>query len=95
MSIAGNYSAAFCVQLLGERPVYTVKLRHINFGCAASETQKVPRIVWNTVATIIYIVCAIGMVSSVVLETFSNHLSAGRNKLLPIFLNFLPLIGYW
>ena len=34
---------------------------------------------WNTVATIIYIVIAI----------------PGRDKLLTIFSNFLPLIGYW
>ncbi|RDW91817.1 hypothetical protein BP5796_01211 [Coleophoma crateriformis] len=45
----------------------------------ATKAEKIPRIVWNTLATIIYTVIAI----------------AGRNKLLPIFSNFLPLIGYW
>jgi purine-cytosine permease-like protein len=59
--IPGNYSAAFCIQLL------------------APQTQALPRVFWNTIATIVYIVCAI----------------AGRNQLLTIFLNFLPLIGYW
>ena len=59
--IPGNYSAAFCIQLL------------------APQTQSIPRVFWNSLATIVYIVCAI----------------AGRNQLLTIFLNFLPLIGYW
>ncbi|PNS15025.1 Purine-cytosine permease fcyB [Sphaceloma murrayae] len=59
--VPGNYSAAFCAQLL------------------ATKSQRVPRIVWNTICTIIFIVIAI----------------PGRDKLLTIFSNFLPLIGYW
>lgn len=39
----------------------------------------VPRAVWSTVIAIIYTVCAV----------------AGQTQLLPIFLNFLALIGYW
>lgn len=39
----------------------------------------VPRIIWSTIAVVIYTVCAI----------------AGRQHLLSIFLNFLSLIGYW
>lgn len=59
--VPGNYSAAFCAQLL------------------ATKSEKIPRIVWNTICTIIFVVIAI----------------PGRDKLLTIFSNFLPLIGYW
>lgn len=59
--VPGNYSAAFCAQLL------------------STHTEKLPRIFWNTMATIIFVVISI----------------PGRDKLLTIFSNFLPLIGYW
>ncbi|KAI1334270.1 hypothetical protein F5Y15DRAFT_295026 [Xylariaceae sp. FL0016] len=59
--VPGNYSAAFCAQLL------------------SSHAEKLPRVFWNTVATIIFVVVSI----------------PGRDKLLTIFSNFLPLIGYW
>ncbi|RMZ89969.1 hypothetical protein DV736_g2802, partial [Chaetothyriales sp. CBS 134916] len=45
----------------------------------SKKLEKIPRIMWNTMAVIIYIVIAI----------------PGREKLLTIFSNFLPLIGYW
>ncbi|KAK3322000.1 hypothetical protein B0H66DRAFT_619333 [Apodospora peruviana] len=51
------------------------------FGAQLLSTRlgRVPRIFWTTLVTLVYTVCAIG----------------GREQLLPIFLNFLPLIGYW
>jgi purine-cytosine permease-like protein len=51
----------------------------LNFQQLCGPLSKIPRPVWTTVATIIYMVCAI----------------AGRAHLLTIFLNFLGLIGYW
>jgi purine-cytosine permease-like protein len=59
--VPGNYSAAFCAQLL------------------STHAEKLPRIFWNTMATIVFVVISI----------------PGRDKLLTIFSNFLPLIGYW
>lgn len=51
----------------------------LSFQLLGSWAVKIPRMVWSTVAVIIYTVCAI----------------AGRAYLLTIFLNFLSLIGYW
>lgn len=41
--------------------------------------ERVPRVVWNTVGVIIYIVCSL----------------AGKTHLSEIFTNFLALMGYW
>ncbi|KAH8650936.1 permease for cytosine/purines, uracil, thiamine, allantoin-domain-containing protein [Tricladium varicosporioides] len=51
----------------------------LSFQLIGGWATKIPRMVWSTVAVIIYTVCAI----------------AGRAYLLLIFLNFLALIGYW
>lgn len=51
----------------------------IDFQVLGKNFQKIPRVVWNTVAVIIYAVCAL----------------AGRDHLAEIFTNFLALMGYW
>lgn len=51
----------------------------INFQILGSVPAKIPRFVWNTVAVIIYTVCAL----------------AGRDSLSAILTNFLALMGYW
>ncbi|RDW62428.1 hypothetical protein BP6252_11861 [Coleophoma cylindrospora] len=51
----------------------------LSFQLIGPWAAKVPRMVWSTVAVVIYTVCAI----------------VGRAHLLLIFLNFLALIGYW
>ncbi|CAK4031772.1 purine-cytosine permease FCY21 [Lecanosticta acicola] len=51
----------------------------IDFQALGRYWEKVPRIIWNTVAIVIPMVCAI----------------AGRGHLAEIFTNFLALMGYW
>ncbi|KAL8735385.1 MAG: hypothetical protein Q9166_000930 [cf. Caloplaca sp. 2 TL-2023] len=51
----------------------------IDFQVLGQNFQKVPRVVWNSVAVVIYTVCAL----------------AGRGHLAEIFTNFLALMGYW
>ncbi|EED16596.1 nucleoside transporter, putative [Talaromyces stipitatus ATCC 10500] len=51
----------------------------IDFQILGRYAEMVPRIVWNTIAVIIYTVCAL----------------AGQGHLSEIFTNFLALMGYW
>lgn len=51
----------------------------VDFQILGRYAEKVPRVLWNTVAVIIYTVCAL----------------AGRENLSAIFTNFLALMGYW
>ncbi|KXT08954.1 hypothetical protein AC579_10310 [Pseudocercospora musae] len=51
----------------------------IDFQALGRHWEKVPRIVWNTVALLIAMVCGI----------------AGRGHLAEIFTNFLAIMGYW
>lgn len=51
----------------------------IDFQALGRYWERVPRVVWNTVALVIPMVCAI----------------AGRAHLAEIFTNFLALMGYW
>lgn len=51
----------------------------VDFQILGRYAEKVPRVIWNTVAVIIYTVCAL----------------AGRSNLSNIFTNFLALMGYW
>lgn len=51
----------------------------IDFQILGRLAARVPRSIWNTVAVIIYTVCAL----------------AGRDHLSEIFTNFLALMGYW
>ena len=51
----------------------------IDFQILGRYALRVPRTVWNTIAIIIYTVCAL----------------AGRDHLSEIFTNFLALMGYW
>ncbi|GAM38263.1 hypothetical protein TCE0_033f08849 [Talaromyces pinophilus] len=51
----------------------------IDFQILGHYAEMVPRIVWNTIAVIIYTVCAL----------------AGQSHLSEIFTNFLALMGYW
>jgi NCS1 nucleoside transporter family len=51
----------------------------LDFQALGRYWEKVPRIVWNTVAIVIPMICAI----------------AGREHLAEIFTNFLSLMGYW
>lgn len=51
----------------------------VDFQVLGRYLAKVPRVIWNTIAAIIYTVCAI----------------AGRQYLAEIFTNFLALMGYW
>ncbi|KAI1384264.1 putative vitamin B6 transporter [Hypoxylon trugodes] len=51
----------------------------LSFQLLARKAEKIPRLFWCTFAVIIYTVCAI----------------AGYKYLLPIFSNFLTIIGYW
>ena len=51
----------------------------VDFQILGRYAAKVPRVIWNTVGVIIYVVCAL----------------AGRNHLAGIFTNFLALMGYW
>lgn len=57
-------------------PVYAAG---VDFQTLGTNFEKIPRVVWNTVGTIIFTVCAI----------------AGRANLAEIFTNFLALMGYW
>lgn len=51
----------------------------VDFQILGRYLERVPRIVWNTIAAVIYTVCAV----------------AGRENLAEIFTNFLALMGYW
>ncbi|KAJ5103298.1 hypothetical protein N7532_003827 [Penicillium argentinense] len=51
----------------------------IDFQILGRYAEKVPRVIWNTIGAIIYIVCAL----------------VGRSNLSEIFTNFLALMGYW
>ncbi|KAL9024493.1 MAG: hypothetical protein Q9196_006476 [Gyalolechia fulgens] len=51
----------------------------IDFQVLGKNFQTIPRVVWNSVAVVIYTVCAL----------------AGRDHLAEIFTNFLALMGYW
>lgn len=51
----------------------------VDFQILGRYAEKVPRVIWNTVAVIIYTVCAL----------------VGRSNLSEIFTNFLALMGYW
>lgn len=51
----------------------------VDFQILGRYAEKIPRVIWNTVAVIIYTVCAL----------------AGRSNLSDIFTNFLALMGYW
>jgi purine-cytosine permease-like protein len=51
----------------------------IDFQILGHYAEMVPRIVWNTIAVVIYTVCAL----------------AGQAHLSEIFTNFLALMGYW
>lgn len=51
----------------------------IDFQALGPYFERVPRVIWNIFAVIVYTVCAI----------------AGRQQLANIFTNFLALMGYW
>lgn len=51
----------------------------IDFQILGRYPAMVPRFIWNTIAVVIFMVCAL----------------AGRNNLSEIFTNFLALMGYW
>ncbi|KAJ5986292.1 hypothetical protein N7451_010657 [Penicillium sp. IBT 35674x] len=51
----------------------------VDFQILGRYAERVPRVIWNTIGVIIYIVCAL----------------AGRAHLSDIFTNFLALMGYW
>lgn len=51
----------------------------VDFQILGRYAEKIPRVIWNTVAVVIYTVCAL----------------AGRSSLSQIFTNFLALMGYW
>lgn len=51
----------------------------LGFQCLGSWPLKVPRMVWNSFAVLVYTVCA----------------AVGRNHLYDIFQSFLSLMGYW
>ena len=51
----------------------------VDFQTLGRIPARIPRVVWNAVGVVIYIVCAL----------------AGRNSLAVIFTNFLALMGYW
>lgn len=57
-------------------PVYAAG---VDFQTLGTNFEKVPRVIWNTLGVIIFMVCAI----------------AGRSNLAEIFTNFLALMGYW
>lgn len=51
----------------------------VDFQILGRYAEKVPRVIWNTIAVVIYTVCAL----------------VGRSNLAEIFTNFLALMGYW
>lgn len=51
----------------------------MNFQMLGGYFQRVPRPVFTTLTTVVYMACAMG----------------GRNSLYEVFKSFLPLIGYW
>jgi len=51
----------------------------VDFQILGRYFARVPRVIWNTIGVIIYLICAL----------------AGRNNLAIIFTNFLALVGYW
>jgi NCS1 nucleoside transporter family len=59
--------------------IFPVYAAGVDFQILATNFEKIPRVIWNTVGVIIFTVCAI----------------AGRSNLAEIFTNFLALMGYW
>ena len=51
----------------------------VDFQILGKQFERVPRVAWNTLAVVIYTVCAL----------------AGREHLAEIFTNFLAVMGYW
>ncbi|KAE8144919.1 permease for cytosine/purines, uracil, thiamine, allantoin-domain-containing protein [Aspergillus avenaceus] len=51
----------------------------VDFQILGRYAERVPRVVWNTIGVVIYVVCAL----------------VGRSNLSDIFTNFLALMGYW
>ncbi|KAL1850022.1 Vitamin B6 transporter [Paecilomyces lecythidis] len=51
----------------------------LSFQTLSPWAEKIPRVIWCTIAVVIYTVCAV----------------VGQSHFLTIFLNFLALIGYW
>ncbi|KAI9928871.1 hypothetical protein ASPWEDRAFT_36686 [Aspergillus wentii DTO 134E9] len=51
----------------------------VDFQILGRYAEMIPRAIWNTIAVVIYTVCAL----------------AGRSNLSDIFTNFLSLMGYW
>ena len=75
----GKFLGVVCALGLIPNAVAPTYSSGIDFQILGRAAQRVPRFVWNTVAVIIYTICAL----------------AGRNTLEEIFTNFLALMGYW
>ncbi|KAJ5131012.1 Permease cytosine/purine uracil thiamine allantoin [Penicillium bovifimosum] len=75
----GKFCSVICALGLIANTVPPTYSAGIDFQILGRYAEAVPRVVWNTIAAIIYTVCAL----------------AGRSHLADIFTNFLALMGYW
>ncbi|KAJ5774282.1 Permease cytosine/purine uracil thiamine allantoin [Penicillium paradoxum] len=75
----GKFCSVVCALGLIANNVAPTYSAGIDFQMLGRYAEAVPRVIWNTVAVVIYTVCAL----------------VGRSNLSEIFTNFLALMGYW
>lgn len=75
----GKFCSVICALGLIANTVAPTYSAGIDFQILGRYAEAVPRVIWNTIAVIIYTVCAL----------------VGRSNLSEIFTNFLALMGYW
>lgn len=75
----GKFCSVICALGLIANTVAPTYSAGIDFQILGRYAEAVPRVIWNTIAAIIYTVCAL----------------VGRSNLSEIFTNFLALMGYW
>ncbi|CAG7921451.1 unnamed protein product [Penicillium olsonii] len=75
----GKFCSVVCALGLIANTVAPTYSAGIDFQILGRYAEAVPRVIWNTIAVIIYTVCAL----------------VGRSHLSEIFTNFLALMGYW
>lgn len=75
----GKFCSVICALGLIANTVAPTYSAGIDFQILGRYAEMVPRVIWNTIAVIIYVVCAL----------------VGRSHLSEIFTNFLALMGYW
>ncbi|KAH9826741.1 glycoside hydrolase/deacetylase [Teratosphaeria destructans] len=75
----GNFCAVILMLGVAANNVPGTYSSGLSFQCLGSYAARVPRMVWNSFAVIVYTICA----------------CLGKNHLYEIFEDFLALMGYW